>query len=800
MGSTSAEVSASSSAQPDEELLTAKNFAPWVARRCESDKAPVFDTLTSLSEAREVEYTYEAGRKHFAEANRILFEKLRSECIQPHFFENFGEKLKLIRKIGEGAQGTIYSASINDEDRYAVKAFNKTPELQSLQQLWPLEQLLDAKAKESNLYTHPGNSAVSVGACYSTILHGTILEEDGSSEKNGSFAFVMDRYSMDLRSLIDERMKANGYFAEPFKIPAALHIMYEIGTGIYHLHTRGIVHRDVKASNVLVRGVPKEAREGEFTVSKEGFHQLAYRSNSGDIEYQKFDINDDPSRTVCHIADFECSKDCSGTKFWVAPEGLKHKLKGVEDRKKAEEERKLIWTKEGDVYGFGMVFYEVLTGCHPFEELDYDKLEDCDLVIEGRKKLCFPDFLFHSTKTRLRIKELIEKCLHIDPSQRPSMATILRVLYVIMFDKWKGNEVMYKAVQVVQHPRLFAGDVRRRGPNEEFKVQGIIDGIPTVVKVLEHGYLGIQHQDGKWHTLHQDADSIPSNCHIAPDLYAGQRSSPANLHVGLRSVVPMKEIKSIDDVKYEVIIRRLKEFTNKLSGDEAHNDIMWITTTIATLKGTASMSFDDAGFILLARMVLQWPEEKIFPALDLMGVMLLHPQYAAHFAVEYDEGNDLLMEALRRASSETALWNNVQASSRVAVNACQHPSLRHWCEKNRSEILELFPKCHHLIKPYKNTRLYYITLLLNYSVLSTLERKDVEWQMKILHAAKEMAELKEPDTEVRFRALVTIGTLIHSGSVNFEAFEDAKLLAISAGTSPVPKVAAVGSEILNLLL
>lgn len=286
-----------------------------------------------------------------------------------------------------------------------------------------------------------------------------------------------------------------------------------------------------------------------------------------------------------------------------------------------------------------------------------------------------------------------------------------------------------------------------------------------------------------------------------PAPVSSTRSTPTYKHI------PMKGMLFFDTAAFEGIIKKLTEFNSTLAAHEAHRELalnqadsMRIQAMIATLKETSlyhASSFADVDFKLLTRMVLQWPIENIFPVLDLMRMMLLHPQCAIFFANATTAGNDVLLEALRRATGEPVLVPNLLTSARVAVNAFKHSVLRNWVVKNRSEILDLFSGC--CASMNKNVRLAYATLVINYSAL-LLETNDEEGQIQVLSAAVEMADSQEADVEVRFRALVALGTLIHSSGVKSVAVDlDAKSLAAAACKSSVPKIAEVGRDIDNLL-
>lgn len=124
-----------------------------------------------------------------------------------------------------------------------------------------------------------------------------------------------------------------------------------------------------------------------------------------------------------NVADFECSVEVVGTGFWRAPEILRQ----LKDRKSGAQ---LEFSKACDVYSFGMVAYEIVTGRLPFEE---HALNEYDIVLNGqRPKL--PQDLHYA------IRDIITKCWHPEPSKRPTFRELRGELHMLLKDPYIAGE------------------------------------------------------------------------------------------------------------------------------------------------------------------------------------------------------------------------------------------------------------------------------------------------------------------------------------------------------------------------
>ncbi|KAG0557509.1 hypothetical protein KC19_11G136300 [Ceratodon purpureus] len=301
----------------------------------------------------------------------------------PRTFQDMGERVELGQLIAEGGQAHIYEAKLQGVIHEWEKQYNykkcvaKVYKMQGfsladLQRQWPL------RTKDIALGRGIASGEIifneSLGNC-NGVHFGTFL-------KDGRFAFLMVRRWGDLRTLIDLSLSHNNSQRPPFSHSQVVKIMRDIAWGMRELHSRGVLHRDLKSANILVRVSTNPQGDG----------------------------------LKCYVADFESSMLVQGTGFWRAPEVLAELQKHPSDRNVD------IWTEKVDIYSYAMIFYEVLTGHVPF--FGYGK-HDWKRVIDGERPH-LPQYV------DLKFKDIVQRCWHKDPSHRPSFEDIESELGEIM--------------------------------------------------------------------------------------------------------------------------------------------------------------------------------------------------------------------------------------------------------------------------------------------------------------------------------------------------------------------------------
>ncbi|MEV6933124.1 serine/threonine-protein kinase [Streptomyces sp. NPDC051132] len=164
----------------------------------------------------------------------------------------------------------------------------------------------------------------------------------------------------------------------PFTPVAAALLTAQIADALAASHADGVVHRDLKPANVLLK---QQGGEMHPMLTDFGIARLA----------------DSPGLTRTH--------EFVGTPAYVAPESAEGRPQ----------------TSAVDIYGAGILLYELVTGRPPFSGGSALEVLHQHLSAEPRRPSTVPDPLW----------TVIERCLRKDPGQRPSAENLARGLRVV---------------------------------------------------------------------------------------------------------------------------------------------------------------------------------------------------------------------------------------------------------------------------------------------------------------------------------------------------------------------------------
>lgn len=265
-----------------------------------------------------------------------------------------GDDYRYLGELGAGAGGTVVLARHVPMDRLvAVKAVTASS-LSALARLRREGRVLAA-------LDHP-----SILNVYRLVEDGTVLALITEYMDGGNFEDALDERRLSGRAVVD--------------------VLVQVGSALQAAHAAGVVHRDVKPTNVLL-GAGGRAVLADFGLSRLGGE---FRTQSGAI---------------------------TGTPLYMAPEQITA----------PDAEAPTL-----DVYSFGALTYRALTGRPPFVAADLKSLADLHLLVA-------PEPL---EQVRPGVPESVSKAvvqtLAKHPEDRPTLQQVAAALTVVEPERWDG--------------------------------------------------------------------------------------------------------------------------------------------------------------------------------------------------------------------------------------------------------------------------------------------------------------------------------------------------------------------------
>lgn len=262
------------------------------------------------------------------------------------------------RLLGSGAFAKVYEGRYKGKS-VAIKVFSESSFAFRLEDFYREVAIM-------SMISHPHVVAFE-GAC---IEH--------KRDEEGVFMIVTELMQKgSLRDLIDKT------YHGPLPIEKTLRYATHVALGMSYLHHFNVIHRDLKADNVLINQ-----------------HDIAKIADLG----LSREINIDHGMTIM-----------AGTPKWEAPEVL------ANSKRKGDSSKTSRYSKEADVYSYGMTLYEMVSGLQPFAEI-HDIFELKKAVCDKHKRPKIPP------TCPVPLANLIKLCWHKDPAKRPSFDNILKSL------------------------------------------------------------------------------------------------------------------------------------------------------------------------------------------------------------------------------------------------------------------------------------------------------------------------------------------------------------------------------------
>lgn len=179
---------------------------------------------------------------------------------------------------------------------------------------------------------------------------------------------VMEYCHISVLGLLNSKQKSLSYSHR-------LEIAIGLARGLIFLNGQNIVHRDIAARNLLI------GLDGHTKI----------------IDFGR-------SRRISSTAAKSKTKVSVGPVKWMAPEQIRFNL----------------YSKESDVWAFGVTTWEIFTGLEPFANLA--PLQAALQIVGGE----YPDInLIESS----RLRHILLACWRLEPDKRPTMEEILSSLY-----------------------------------------------------------------------------------------------------------------------------------------------------------------------------------------------------------------------------------------------------------------------------------------------------------------------------------------------------------------------------------
>ncbi|CAI0382318.1 unnamed protein product [Linum tenue] len=250
--------------------------------------------------------------------------------------------LKYEYKVASGPYGDTYKGTFCSQD-VAIKHFRAEHLCKKLQKEFAQEVFIMRKVRHKNVVQF-------IGAC----------------TRRPNLCIVTE--FMSGGSMYDHLHKRK----ECFNLQSLLRVAVDVSRGMNYLHRNNIIHRDLKAANLLMdeNGVVKVA---DFGVAR-------VQDRSGVMTAE------------------------TGTYRWMAPEVIEHKP----------------YNHKADVFSFGVMLWELLTGKVPYDNLT--PLQAAVGVVQQGLRPSIPK------NTHPKLVELLDRCWDRDPCLRPEFSEILELL------------------------------------------------------------------------------------------------------------------------------------------------------------------------------------------------------------------------------------------------------------------------------------------------------------------------------------------------------------------------------------
>ena len=206
-----------------------------------------------------------------------------------------------------------------------------------------------------------------------SLNHPNIAIVHGLEKSDGVTALVME--------LVEGPTLADRIAEGPFPLDETLHVAKQIAEALEAAHERGIIHRDLKPANIKLRP------DGAVKVLDFGLAKAMEPTGAMSSSYSLSPTITTPAMTQMGMI--------LGTAAYMSPEQAKGRLADT----------------RSDIWAFGSVLYEMLTGKRAFPGDDVSDTLAAVLRVE-------PDWTRLPANTHGAVRRLLRRCLQKDATQR----------------------------------------------------------------------------------------------------------------------------------------------------------------------------------------------------------------------------------------------------------------------------------------------------------------------------------------------------------------------------------------------